>query len=84
VDITTLDQLRGEVFKNVSRIARAGQKDSRPTSASPVEDFNFNPIADFDELRTGRCVSRSRAYDQQRQQRRWNPTVALRPARELG
>ena len=62
MDMTTLDQLPGKVFKNVSRIARARQKHNRPTLASPIEDFNFNAIADFDELRIGRWASGNRAY----------------------
>jgi hypothetical protein len=48
----------------VSRIARAGEKDNRLASASPIEDFNFNSIADVDELRTGRGVRRRGADDQ--------------------
>jgi hypothetical protein len=49
--MATIGELGSEIFVDVSGVAGAGEQNNGPTSAAPVEDFEFNPIADVDESR---------------------------------
>ena len=45
VDMTTVEEFRGELVKGMTAITRAGQQDDRSSRPAPIEEFEVDPGA---------------------------------------